>query len=102
MLVTAMLGLMPLAPRRTLVVDPALPEWLSEITVRNIQVGPARAALRFYRNAAGYTDVEVLDDGGLLIVRPDLGGLAKGDDRMAAAFRAALKPEASTVLAGRS
>ncbi len=102
LLVTAMLGLMPLAPRRTLVVDPALPEWLSEITVRNIQVGPARAALRFYRNAAGYTDVEVLDDGGLLIVRPDLGGLAKGDDRMAAAIRAALTPEASTLLAGRT
>ncbi len=97
-----MLGLMPLAPRRTLVVDPALPEWLPEMTVRNIQVGPARAALRFYRDVSGYTDVEVLDDGGLLIVRPDLGGLAKGEDRMATAIRAALTPEASTLLAGRT
>ena len=101
LLVTAMLGLMPLAPRRTLVVDPALPEWLPEMTVGNIQVGPARAALRFFRDVSGRTCVEVLDDAGLLIVRPDLSGLAEGEDRVAAAFRAALDPEASTLLAGQ-
>ena len=102
LLVTAMLGLMPLAPRRTLVVDPALPEWLTEITVRNIQVGAARAALRFRRDLSGHTNVEVLDDGGLLIVRPDLSSLVKGEDRVAASFKAAFNPESSTLLAGKT
>ena len=70
LLVRTMLGLTPLAPRGTLVVDPALPAWLPEVTIRNMQVGEARASLRFRRDTAGHTDVKVIDDGGLTIVRP--------------------------------
>ena len=93
-----MLGLMALAPKNTLVVDPALPEWLPEVTARHIQVGTKRAALRFSRLPSGRTEVEVLDAGGLVIVRPDLAGLTRGQDRAAAAFRAALRPEPATLL----
>ncbi len=98
LLVDAMLGLMALAPKNTLVVDPALPEWLPEVTARHIQVGTKRAALRFSRLPSGRTEVEVLDAGGLVIVRPDLAGLTRGQDRAAAAFRAALRPEPATLL----
>ncbi len=97
LLVTTMLGLLPLAPRRTLIVDPALPEWLPEVTLRNIRVGQSRAGLRFRRDASGHTEVEVLEDGGLHIRRlpPGDGPLARGRDRIAAAMRAALGPESA-------
>ena len=56
LLVMTMIGLTPLAPRGTLVVDPALPDWLPEITIRNIQVGAARASLRLRRDSTGHTE----------------------------------------------
>ncbi|MGH7079553.1 MAG: amylo-alpha-1,6-glucosidase [Acetobacteraceae bacterium] len=92
LLVTTMLGLLPLAPQRVLIVDPALPEWLPEMTLRNIQVGPSRARLRFRRDASGHTEVEVFEDGGLAIRRlpPAEGPLSQGKDRVAAAIRSAL------------
>ncbi|MGH7083170.1 MAG: amylo-alpha-1,6-glucosidase, partial [Acetobacteraceae bacterium] len=92
LLVTTMLGLLPLAPRRVLIVDPALPEWLPEVTLRNIQVGPSRAGLRFRRDSSGHTEVEVLEDGGLAIRRlpPAEVPLPQGKDRVAAAIRSAL------------
>jgi glycogen debranching enzyme len=69
LLVNTMLGLLPLAPRNTLVVDPCLPEWLPEVTMHNIQVGQSRAALRFRRDGSSHTEVEVIDGGGLRIVQ---------------------------------
>ncbi|HEU0154490.1 MAG TPA: hypothetical protein VFQ82_00355 [Stellaceae bacterium] len=53
--------LIPLAPRQTLIVDPDLPEWLPELRLDNIRVGSARLALRFDRDASGYTEQEVID-----------------------------------------
>ena len=70
LLVQTMIGLTPLAPRGTLIVDPALPAWLPEITLRNIRVGASRASLKFRREPTGRTEVEVIDSGGLYIVRP--------------------------------
>ncbi len=101
LLVNTMLGLMPLAPRHTLVVDPALPDWLPEIVVKNIQVGTSRAALRVWRDATGLTEVEVLDSGGLLIIRPNHSASPSGHDRVAARFQLALHPLMEGVLAGR-
>ena len=91
MLVQTMLGLVPLAPLRTLVVDPVLPPWLPALTACNIPVGSARVALRVARSATGTTELEVLDAGGIRIVRPDGAGLRPGDDRVAARVRAALE-----------
>ena len=87
LLVNTFMGLMPFAPCRALVVDPALPEWLPELTVRNVRVGDARVALCARRTAHG-TELEVLNAGGITIVRP--GDLPPGRDRLAAAFRAML------------
>ncbi len=99
-LVSTMLGLLPLAPRKTLIVDPVLPEWLPKITLRNIQVGQSRAALRFRRDASGHTDVEVIEDGGLRIRRllPRDAASPGGRDRIAAAVRVAHDPGAGLAL----
>jgi glycogen debranching enzyme len=102
LLVNTMLGLLPLAPRQTLIVDPSLPEWLPEVTLQNIRVGQSRAGLRFRRDASGYTEVEVIEDGGLNIrrLRPRDGAASRGEDRIASAMRAALDPKVGITLAG--
>ena len=104
LLVNTMLGLLPLAPRRTLIVDPSLPEWLPEITMRNIRVGQSHAGLRFRRDALGHTDVEVLEDGGLHISRlpPRDTATPRCEDRIGLAMRAALNPESAITIAAGS
>ena len=47
LLLQAMLGLYPYAPLKMLVLDPHLPEWLPEITLRDLRVGQARVTIRF-------------------------------------------------------
>jgi len=65
----AMLGLYPYAPLNLLLVDPHLPDWLPEITLRGLRVGEARADLRFFRDASsGDSGYEVLDVEGTLHV----------------------------------
>jgi glycogen debranching enzyme len=46
-LLQALLGLYPYAPLDLLLVDPHLPEWLPEVTIRNMRVGRARVTIRF-------------------------------------------------------
>lgn len=46
-LLQSMLGLYPYAPLHLLLVDPHLPEWLPEITIRDLRVGEARVTIRF-------------------------------------------------------
>jgi glycogen debranching enzyme len=102
LLVNTMLGLLPLAPRRTLIVDTSLPEWLPEVTMHNIRVGQPHAALRFRRDCSGHAAVEVLEDGGLRICRlPPHDALTPGSaDRIEAAVRAALDPRRAITIAG--
>ncbi|HEX7185809.1 MAG TPA: glycogen debranching N-terminal domain-containing protein [Thermoanaerobaculia bacterium] len=66
-MVQSLLGLYPYAPLRLLLVDPRLPDWLPEITVRNLRVGEATVTIRFFREGekSGY---EVLDQRGRLHV----------------------------------
>lgn len=59
-IVQAILGLYPFAPKNVLLVDPHLPEWLPEITLRNLHVGEAVVDLRFYRKRER-THFQVLD-----------------------------------------
>lgn len=67
-LLQALLGLYPYAPLNLLLVDPHLPAWLPDITVRNLHVGRAAIDLRFYRMKSGESDYEVLDKRGPLHV----------------------------------
>jgi glycogen debranching enzyme len=101
LLVMTMIGLTPLAPRGTLVVDPVLPDWLPEVTIRNIQVGAARASLRLRRDSTGHTDVEVMDGGGLYVVRP-AAAIKPGVDRVPVALTAALRSAQAVRLSGQA
>jgi glycogen debranching enzyme len=56
----AMLGLYPFAPTKLLLIDPHLPDWLPEITLRNLRVGKSTVSIRFYRKGKK-TDFEVLE-----------------------------------------
>lgn len=64
----AMLGLYPYAPLQLLFVDPQLPTWLPEITLKNLRVGQAVLTLRFYRKSNGASEYEILDQRGKLHV----------------------------------
>jgi len=50
MLLAALLGMRADAPRRRLLLDPALPEWLPSLTLRGLTVGQARFDLKVYRS----------------------------------------------------
>jgi glycogen debranching enzyme len=75
----AMLGLWSYAPLGLLLVDPDLPPWLPELTVRDLRVGKGRVSIRFRRQRDGTTDYKVLErHGGLRVVRqppPDEVGI---------------------------
>lgn len=58
-MVNAMLGIAPDVPRKRLIVDPHLPPWLPELTVRGIRVGGATVTLRFVREPGGTTRCSV-------------------------------------------
>ena len=49
-LMQAMLGIEPDAPNGRLYVDPALPAWLPDITLRDLRLGPHRLDIRFSRD----------------------------------------------------
>jgi glycogen debranching enzyme len=53
LLLQSLLGLQPLAPFNTLVVDPHLPEWLPDVTIEGLRVGDALVTLRAWRDEAG-------------------------------------------------
>ncbi|HEY1301517.1 MAG TPA: hypothetical protein VGF07_13540, partial [Stellaceae bacterium] len=73
-LVQSMLGLLPLAPRETLIIDPDLPEWLPELRLDNIRVGSASVGLRFRRDKSGYTQHEIVaQEGRVRVWRPPAG-----------------------------
>ncbi|MGI8550937.1 MAG: amylo-alpha-1,6-glucosidase [Dehalococcoidia bacterium] len=67
-LVQAMLGLWPLAPLKLLLLDPALPAWLPELTLSNLHVGKARVSLRFRRRPDGSTAWSVIEKHGSLTI----------------------------------
>jgi len=90
LLIHVLLGMQPLAPVRTLIVDPVLPAWLSEIVLRNLRVGDATATIRFTRDADGRAHADILErDGALrLLHQPPVQSLhATVSDRLAALLR---------------
>jgi hypothetical protein len=50
MLLRAMLGLQQDAPRGKLYVDPALPDWLPDVTLTDLRLGRRRFDIRFWRD----------------------------------------------------
>ncbi len=70
LVVHSLLGLQPVAPLDLLVVDPVLPEWLPELTIRDLRVGGARATVRFWRDEGGRSHAELVrHEGTLRLVR---------------------------------
>lgn len=60
----SLLGLQPVAMLHTLFVDPALPPWLPEVTVRRLRLGDATATLRFWRDDSGDSHADVVEKRG--------------------------------------
>jgi glycogen debranching enzyme len=67
-LLQALLGLQPFAPFRMLFIDPHLPPWLPEITLRRLRVADVELSIRFFRKHDGQSDYEVLEQRGTLHV----------------------------------
>ncbi|MDX1418829.1 MAG: glycogen debranching N-terminal domain-containing protein [Rubricoccaceae bacterium] len=81
LLVQAFLGLMPLAPKHTLALDPILPAWLPELEVHGLRLGEATLSLRLTRSGDdGAADYEVLEQEGTLHVlrQPPIDDLSVG------------------------
>ncbi|MCC6382665.1 MAG: amylo-alpha-1,6-glucosidase, partial [Dehalococcoidia bacterium] len=81
MVVQALLGLHPVAPLRTLFVDPHLPPWLPELSLEGVRVGHALVDLHCRRTAAGKTACRVVHrEGRVLVLRqpPPNAGLLLG------------------------
>jgi len=59
MLMQAMLGFVPDAPRNKLYIDPWLPPWLPDLTVIDMRIGQHKLDIRFWREG-DRTEFEVL------------------------------------------
>ncbi len=63
-LVQTMLGIWAYAPLNLLIVEPSLPPWLPELTLRDLQVGNGRVSIRFRRERNGKTDYRIVGRSG--------------------------------------
>src|SRR5262249_32113899 len=68
MLTQAILGFVPDAPRNRLYVDPLLPEWLPDLTIRDLRIGRHKLDIRFWREG-DWTEFEVLDGDATMVER---------------------------------
>jgi len=71
MLTQALLGFLPDAPRNKLYVDPSLPIWLPDLTVRDLRIGKHKLDIRF-RREGGQTSSEVITGDPNLVERCEL------------------------------
>jgi glycogen debranching enzyme len=75
LLVDTMIGLKPAAPFGVALVDPKLPPWLPELTIRGVSLGEGRLDLRVWRKPDGVGGWEVLaNSSGLKLVGPQGAG----------------------------
>jgi glycogen debranching enzyme len=84
LMVQTMLGLLPMAPINTLVLDPVLPEWIPDLVLHDLRVGDAKVSLRFWRDGDRSKWEVVNKTGALHIVRqpPPESLTASGVDRV--------------------
>jgi hypothetical protein len=71
MLTQALLGFLPDAPRNKLYVDPLLPAWLPDLTVRDLRIGKHKLDIRFWTEG-GETAFEVIKGDPKLVERCDI------------------------------
>ena len=71
MLTQALLGFLPDAPRNKLYVDPSLPAWLPDLTVRDLRIGKHKCDIRFWREGE-QTAFEVIKGNPKLVERCEL------------------------------
>jgi len=71
-LLVATLGLIPDAACHTVFIDPALPKWLPDVTLRNLSVGAENFSIRFWRDGDA-TRHEVLAGDASLVTRRAFG-----------------------------
>jgi len=92
LLTHVILGLQPVAPLRTLFVDPMLPEWLPDLTLDKLRLGGASAGLRFRRDRDGLTHIEVLYRRGTMHIlrQPPINSLFTSPWRRATSLIASL------------
>lgn len=75
-LVQALLGLRPIAPLRTVLINPHLPDWLPDIELLGVQVGSATFDLAVRGRRSGRTTVRTRGDRVAVIRQPVLQALA--------------------------
>jgi glycogen debranching enzyme len=75
MLTQALLGFLPDAPRNKLYVDPSLPAWLPDLTVRDLRIGKHKLDIRFWAER-GETAFEVIKGDPKLVERCDIASKA--------------------------
>ena len=75
MLTQALLGFQPDAPRNKLYVDPLLPAWLPDLTVRDLRIGKHKLDIRFW-NEGEQTAFEVTKGDPKLVERCDIASKA--------------------------
>jgi glycogen debranching enzyme len=89
----ALTGIIPLAPLSAVIIDPALPAWMPEVTIRNLAVGEQRVSIALHRDSNGETHHEIVEGGaGLRVCRPN--SAAPGQDRFASASYVAIARDA--------
>ena len=75
MLTQALLGFLPDAPRNRLYVDPFLPDWLPDLTVRDLRIGKHNLDIRFWREGEE-TAFQVIKGDPELVERCDIASKA--------------------------
>jgi glycogen debranching enzyme len=68
LIIQCLLGLVPFAPMHLLLVDPILPEWLPEISIKRFRLGDATVSLHFQRGADGESHFEITEQEGTIRV----------------------------------
>jgi glycogen debranching enzyme len=75
MLTQALLGFLPDAPRDKLYVDPSLPDWLPDLTVRDLRIGKHKLDIRFWTEGEE-TAFEVIKGEPKVVERCDIASRA--------------------------
>jgi len=74
-IVQALLGLRPVAPLNTILVDPHLPEWLPALRIEGVRIGQRRFDLIATRKPNGRTTIRTRGDRITVVRRASRGGL---------------------------
>jgi hypothetical protein len=70
-----MLGIRPHAPRGLLYVDPALPDWMPDVTLIDLRLGQKMIDLRFWRDGAETKFEALSGDETCVVLKPISHGL---------------------------